>query len=98
MVRSASAGAAGSAAGVPAGPGAFHPPKLDSSSGSAFCAGATSRLSKRLLREAQHARYADVHELSAAYQSLAHETADHAEAVDAFSRSGRQPSPEPEQL
>ena len=42
------------------------------------------RLSKRLLREAQHARYADVLELSAAYQALAHETADHAEAVDAF--------------
>ena len=42
------------------------------------------RLSKRLLREAQHARYADVLELSAAYQALAHETADHKEAVDAF--------------
>jgi enoyl-CoA hydratase/carnithine racemase len=42
------------------------------------------RLSKRLLREAQHARYADVLELSAAYQALAHETADHHEAVAAF--------------
>jgi enoyl-CoA hydratase/carnithine racemase len=42
------------------------------------------RLTKRLLREAQHARYADVLELSAAYQAIAHETADHAEAVDAF--------------
>lgn len=44
----------------------------------------TVRLTKRLLREAQHARYADVLELSAAYQALAHETADHREAVDAF--------------
>jgi len=42
------------------------------------------RLAKRLLREAQHARLADVLELSAAYQALAHETADHKEAVDAF--------------
>lgn len=44
----------------------------------------TVRMSKRLLREAQHARYADVLELSAAYQALSHETADHEEAVDAF--------------
>lgn len=43
------------------------------------------RLSKRLLREARHARLADVLELSAAFQALAHETADHKEAVDAFS-------------
>lgn len=42
------------------------------------------RLSKRLLREAQHQRLADVLELSAAFQALAHETADHQEAVDAF--------------
>ncbi|NWG52152.1 MAG: crotonase/enoyl-CoA hydratase family protein [Hydrogenophilaceae bacterium] len=42
------------------------------------------RLSKRLLREAQHARLSDVLELSAAFQALAHETADHKEAVDAF--------------
>lgn len=42
------------------------------------------RLTKRLLREAQHGRYTDVLELSAAYQALAHETADHREAVDAF--------------
>lgn len=43
------------------------------------------RLAKRLLREAQHARLHDVLELSAAFQALAHETADHKEAVDAFS-------------
>jgi len=42
------------------------------------------RLTKRLLREAQHQRMADILELSAAYQALAHETADHREAVDAF--------------
>jgi len=42
------------------------------------------RLTKRLLREAQHQRMDDILELSAAYQALAHETADHAEAVDAF--------------
>jgi 2-(1,2-epoxy-1,2-dihydrophenyl)acetyl-CoA isomerase len=42
------------------------------------------RLAKRLLRESQHGRLNDVLELSAAYQALAHETADHKEAVDAF--------------
>jgi 2-(1,2-epoxy-1,2-dihydrophenyl)acetyl-CoA isomerase len=42
------------------------------------------RLAKRLLREGQHARLADILELSAAFQALAHETADHQEAVDAF--------------
>lgn len=42
------------------------------------------RMSKRLLREAQHSRLSDVLELSAAFQALAHETADHKEAVDAF--------------
>jgi enoyl-CoA hydratase/carnithine racemase len=45
----------------------------------------TVRLAKRLLREAQHGRLADVLELSAAFQALAHETADHKEAVAAFS-------------
>lgn len=44
----------------------------------------TVRLAKRLLREAQHARLHDVLELSASFQALAHETADHKEAVDAF--------------
>lgn len=43
------------------------------------------RLAKRLLRESQHARLSDIMELSAAFQALAHETADHKEAVDAFS-------------
>lgn len=42
------------------------------------------RMTKRLLREAQHARYADILELSAAYQAIAHETADNREAIDAF--------------
>lgn len=45
----------------------------------------TVRLAKRLLREAQHGRLSDVLELSAAFQALAHETADHKEAVAAFS-------------
>lgn len=42
------------------------------------------RLTKKLLREAQHARAHDVLELSAAYQAIAHETKDHAEAVAAI--------------
>ncbi len=42
------------------------------------------RLTKRLLREAQTARMDQILELSAAFQALAHETADHKEAVDAF--------------
>jgi enoyl-CoA hydratase/carnithine racemase len=42
------------------------------------------RLTKRLLREAQHSRLSDILELSAAYQALAHETADNREAIDAF--------------
>lgn len=42
------------------------------------------RLSKRLLRQAQHSRLEDVLELSAAFQAIAHETADHREALDAF--------------
>jgi 2-(1,2-epoxy-1,2-dihydrophenyl)acetyl-CoA isomerase len=44
----------------------------------------TLRLVKRLLREAQHARLDQVLQLSAAFQALAHETADHREALDAF--------------
>src|SRR5256885_2126656 len=44
----------------------------------------TLRLVKRLLREAQHARLPDVLQLSAAFQALAHETADHREALAAF--------------
>jgi len=42
------------------------------------------RMTKRLLREAQHLRMGDVLELSAGYQAIAHETADHREAVDAI--------------
>jgi enoyl-CoA hydratase/carnithine racemase len=42
------------------------------------------RLAKRLIREGQQQRLSDLLELSAAFQALAHETRDHAEAVDAF--------------
>ena len=42
------------------------------------------RMAKKLLREGQHSRLPDVLELSAAFQALAHETADHKEAVEAF--------------
>jgi 2-(1,2-epoxy-1,2-dihydrophenyl)acetyl-CoA isomerase len=42
------------------------------------------RLAKRLLREGQQQRLGDVLELSAAFQALAHETQDHAEALDAL--------------
>lgn len=51
----------------------------------------TVRLSKRLLREGLHGRLSDVLELSAAFQALAHETADHREALDAFFEK-RQPA------
>ena len=44
----------------------------------------TLRLVKRLLRQAEHARLPDVLQLSAAFQALAHETADHREALAAF--------------
>jgi 2-(1,2-epoxy-1,2-dihydrophenyl)acetyl-CoA isomerase len=43
-----------------------------------------TRLAKRLLREAQHQRLDDVLELSSAYQALAHESADHREALAAY--------------
>lgn len=39
------------------------------------------RLTKRLIREGQNMELASLLELSAAFQSIAHETADHAEAV-----------------
>jgi len=42
------------------------------------------RLTKRLLREAQHSRMSDILELSAAYQAIVHETADNREAINAF--------------
>lgn len=44
----------------------------------------TARLTKRLLRESMHVGLRTSLELSSAYQALAHFTADHAEAVDAF--------------
>lgn len=42
------------------------------------------RLAKRLLREGQNSRLPELLELSAAFQALAHETADHEEALAAF--------------
>ena len=42
------------------------------------------RWTKRLLRESQHARLDTILDLSAAYQALAHHTADHTEAVAAM--------------
>ena len=42
------------------------------------------RMAKRLLREAQTATLANILEMSAAMQSVAHTTADHDEAIDAF--------------
>lgn len=47
------------------------------------------RMTKRLLRESQDASLGTVLNLSAAFQALAHETDDHAEAVSAF--LGRRP-------
>jgi 2-(1,2-epoxy-1,2-dihydrophenyl)acetyl-CoA isomerase len=41
------------------------------------------RLSKRLLRESHHARLNELLELSAAFQAMAHESEDHAEAINA---------------
>jgi enoyl-CoA hydratase/carnithine racemase len=42
------------------------------------------RLAKRLLREGMHCRLDTLLEMSAAYQALSHQTADHREAVSAF--------------
>jgi enoyl-CoA hydratase/carnithine racemase len=42
------------------------------------------RLAKRLLREAMHSRLDTLLEMSAAFQVLSHQTADHREAVAAF--------------
>lgn len=44
----------------------------------------TLRLTKRLLRESEHVSLATSLEIAAAYQALAHYTADHDEAVNAF--------------
>ena len=46
--------------------------------------GHATRMAKRLLREGQDMKLAPLLELSAAYQALAHQTADHHEAVEAF--------------
>ena len=46
--------------------------------------GSAVRLAKRLLREGQDMKLQPLLELSAAYQALAHHTADHEEAVAAF--------------
>jgi enoyl-CoA hydratase/carnithine racemase len=43
-----------------------------------------NRMTKRLLREGQSTSFDNIMELSAAMQSLAHHTEDHAEAVNAF--------------
>ncbi|MBB2497105.1 crotonase/enoyl-CoA hydratase family protein [Aquipseudomonas ullengensis] len=49
------------------------------------------RLAKRLMREAMHTRLDTLLEMSAAYQVLSHQTADHREAVSAFIEK-RQPT------
>lgn len=46
--------------------------------------GTTLRLTKQLQREGEHLRLDALLELSAAYQALAHKTAEHREAVTAF--------------
>jgi enoyl-CoA hydratase/carnithine racemase len=42
------------------------------------------RMTKRLMREAMHTRLDTTLEMSAAFQSLSHQTEDHREAVSAF--------------
>jgi enoyl-CoA hydratase/carnithine racemase len=46
--------------------------------------GEVLRMTKRLLREGQHARLESLLEISASFQALAHTTKQHAEAVNAF--------------
>ncbi len=46
--------------------------------------GPAVRLAKRLLREADHARFDTVLEMSAAFQALCHETPEHHRALDAL--------------
>jgi enoyl-CoA hydratase/carnithine racemase len=41
-------------------------------------------MTKKLMREAQSANFETIMEMSAAMQALAHTTADHREALDAF--------------
>ncbi|WP_021025940.1 crotonase/enoyl-CoA hydratase family protein [Comamonas sp. B-9] len=43
-----------------------------------------TRMTKKLMREGMHQSLSSLLELSAAYQALAHQTADHREAVSAF--------------
>ena len=42
------------------------------------------RMTKKLIKESQHAQLESVLEMSASLQALAHQTKDHAEAVAAF--------------
>ena len=42
------------------------------------------RLTKRLMREGENSSFETLMEMSAAFQSLAHMTEDHREAVEAF--------------
>jgi enoyl-CoA hydratase/carnithine racemase len=42
------------------------------------------RMTKRLIKEAEHSQLESILELSASLQALAHQTKDHAEAVDAI--------------
>ena len=46
--------------------------------------GAGLRLTKRLLREGQHTRLESLLEMSAGFQAVAHKTAHHVEAINAF--------------
>jgi enoyl-CoA hydratase/carnithine racemase len=46
--------------------------------------GPALRMAKRLLREGQHVRLDTLLEMSAAFQALAHQTPEHAQALDAF--------------
>jgi len=49
--------------------------------------GPALRMAKRLLREGQHTRLDTLLEMSAALQALAHQTPEHAQAIDAFLQS-----------
>ncbi|RYZ12997.1 MAG: crotonase/enoyl-CoA hydratase family protein [Comamonadaceae bacterium] len=51
------------------------------------------RMTKRLMREAQHARLDTVLEMSAAFQAIAHHGADHESALDAFLQKKAQGRP-----
>lgn len=49
--------------------------------------GPALRLSKRLLKESEHQRLPALLELTAAFQAIAHQTPEHAAAIDAFVRA-----------